>query len=384
MSITPRKLKSGKTVYDIAVYTGKRSNGTYERVYETVHSLTLARRIEAELTAQYKALNAHSGKITLSAYIDNVYWPSAVSRLSATSLDTYQREISIRIKPGLGSCKLHDIDRVKIQAMVDEIPTAKTARKTIGVLKTILNEALADGFIAKNPACAKFAYPADAGKQRDNGLVLSTFEEIADMLYIVRKGSQCVQRIAYTGLLQGLRPEERYALDWSCFDVSLRTITISEARVMASRRFGGVQNKPTKTPLSNRVIPMHPDFYTWLCELPRGKGAFILGENGQISPSTAQKRWRDFLAAHPECPSITIENMRHSFATAYLAAGGQIEVLSRLLGHANIHTTINRYYRPDFGVLANDLLRVAEKSRMRCIVPGSLSEFDSPRLHHSE
>ena len=79
-----------------------------------------------------------------------------------------------------------------------------------------------------------------------------------------------------------------------------------------------------------------------------------------MTPSTAQKQWLRFLDAHSECPRLTIENMRHSFATAYLAQGGHIETLSRILGHSNISTTINRYYKPDIGVLRADMLRVAE------------------------
>ena len=64
----------------------------------------------------------------------------------------------------------------------------------------------------------------------DAGLVLSTFAEIRSALdYVDNHAPLSVQRIAYTGLLQGLRPEERYALDWSCFDMTAKTLTISEA-----------------------------------------------------------------------------------------------------------------------------------------------------------
>ena len=101
---------------------------------------------------------------------------------------------------------------------------------------------------------------------------------------------------------------------------------------------------------------MHPDFRSWIAELPNGGKEFIVGANGKrISPSTAQKRWARFLADNPDAQPVTIENMRHSFATSYLDAGGSIEVLSKMLGHANISTTINRYYRPDVDVLRNDL-----------------------------
>ena len=142
--------------------------------------------------------------MTLSAYIDTKYWPDALKRLAATSLDTYDQEIRLRIRPNPGNVDIRDIDRPKIQHMVDTCKTETVARKAIGVLKTIMNEAKADGLIVANPAEARFTMPRKSQK-RDNGLVLTTFDQIADLLEIVRqKGSQCVQRIAYTGLLQGL------------------------------------------------------------------------------------------------------------------------------------------------------------------------------------
>ena len=101
---------------------------------------------------------------------------------------------------------------------------------------------------------------------------------------------------------------------------------------------------------------MHPDFYAWLSTLTPSSGSFINGVDGnRISPSGAQKQWRTFLSKNTELEKLTIENMRHSFATSYLAAGGRIEVLSKILGHSNIQTTINRYYRPDIETLRLDI-----------------------------
>lgn len=315
-----------------------------------------------------------------------MYWPTAVKRLSATSCDTYEQEIRLRIVPSLGHMQLREIDRAAIQSlMVDRCKTSGVARSAIGVLKTILNEAIHDGYITRNYACSKFALPSTPPRSRDNGLVLSTFAEIRRALDIVdKRASISVQRIAYTGLLQGLRPEERYALDWSCFDMKTKTITIIEARVKASPIHGGVQDKETKTKNSARTIPMHPDFYAYLLSTPRSDGAFILSETGgRISPSTAQHRWKRFLRDNPDFPPVTIENMRHSFATAYLDAGGRIETLSRILGHANISTTLNRYYRPDVDTLRRDLTRITQESRIDAVSPGQQRKFDSPRLHHS-
>ncbi len=376
MSIRKRTLKNGQSVYDVTIYINAEKRNT-----KTVSTKAAAVALEAAWIAERNAQSARDGSITLKAYIYNVYWPLALKRLSATSLDTYDQEIGLRIIPALGDIPLKDIDRTAIQnLMVDNCATDCVAKKCIGVLKTILNEAMHDGYISKNYACSKFALPKTPAKQRDNGLVLSSFDEICDMLKIVNTGSVCVQRIAYTGLLLGLRPEERFALTWSCFDMNLKTVTISEARVTASAKHGGVQNKETKTKLSTRTIPMHDDFFSWIENQPRGNGAFIPGMNGdRISPSTARKRWVRFLEEHPECPPITIENMRHSFATAYLAAGGRIEVLSRILGHTNISTTINRYYRPDVNLLRADLDSVAQNSRILSAHQGLLGvRFSAP------
>lgn len=356
MSITARKLKSGKTVYDARVFMGYTIDGKPDRRSVTCRTKRAAEIEEAKLISERDAMRGRSGRITLSQYIDMHYWPVASKRLAATSLDTYEKEIRLRIRPQLGNVDIRDINRAKIQSMVDKCATSTVARKCVSTLKTILNAAKGDGLIISNPAEATFAMPQKSQK-RDNGLVLTTFAQIADLLEIVRlRGSQSVQRIAYTGLLQGLRPEERYALDWCDLDMAARTISVTKAYVASSAKHGGERLKATKTEKSTRIIPMHPDFHEWLVDIPSGGGAFILGAKGQrISPSTAQNRWRFFLRDNPGAPPVSIENMRHSFATAYLHAGGSIEVLSKMLGHSNIGTTINRYYRPDLTVLHDDL-----------------------------
>lgn len=356
MSISKRILKDGKAVYDVCVYVGFTADGRRDRKKVTCRTKHAAEIEHARLVSMRDAMRGRSGRMTLSQYIDAQWWPVASKRLAATSLDTYEKEVRLRIRPALGNMDIRDIDRARIQRMVDGIATESVARKCIGVLKTILNHAKGDGLIISNPAEAAFALPKK-GASRDNGLVLTTFGQIAELLSIVRdRGSQSVQRIAYTGLLQGLRPEERYALDWADIDLEAQTITVRKAYVASTPKHGGNQLKAPKTDKSARVIPMHPDFCTWASELPSGGGAFILGADGKrISPSTAQKRWRRFLDANPDAAPVTIENMRHSFATSYLHAGGSVEVLSKMLGHSNISTTVNRYFKPSVENLRNDL-----------------------------
>lgn len=359
MAIRQKKLTSGRTVYDVTVYGKPDDSGKRPRRYARAHTLKEAKLIEAEYIADNQAIGAST---TLERFINAHYWPVAVKRLAPSSCDTYRYVIDNQIIPALGKFPLRSITRADIQTrLVDKCATSGIARKSIGVLKTILNEAVADGYITTNYACGRFAPPSTSPKKRDNGLVLSTFAEINTMLDLVdERAPVMMQRVAYSGLLQGLRPEERYALNWSSFDLDAQTLTINHAFTTASRKHGGGVLKETKTKNSVRVLPLHPRFADYLASTPHGKqDAFILGANGgRITPSTAQKQWRRFLDANADCPRVTIENMRHSFATAYLAAGGQIEVLSRLLGHSNISTTIDRYYKPNVDTLRGDFAKV--------------------------
>ena len=360
MSVTARKLKSGKTVYDARVFMGYTVDGKPDRRSVTCRTKRAAEIEEAKLLAEKDAMRNRSGRMPLASYIERRYWPVASKRLAATSKDTYEKELRLRIVPSLGKMDLRDIDRNAIQRMVDGIATESVARKCVGVLKTVLNEAKGDGLIMSNPAEATFAMPKK-GRKRDNGLVLTTFDQIYGLLDIVGdKGSESVQRIAYTGLLQGLRPEERYALDWEDIDPWNGTIDVNSAYVAATPKHGGNQSKAPKTENGRRTLPMHPRFAEWLAEQERGDGPFITGADGcRISPSAAQKRWARFLRDNPEAPKVTIENMRHSFATSYLHAGGNVEDLSLMLGHSDINTTYKKYIRPNVGDLRRGMMAVS-------------------------
>lgn len=291
--------------------------------------------------------------------MDEHYWPIASRRLEATSLDTYEKEIRLRIRPSIGDVLLSDLTRRDIQGMLDCCATESVARKALGTLKTILNEAVGDGFMDSNPALAKYALPKKKGK-RDNGLVLTNFADIASFIAKVQNDApEAITKLVMAGLMLGLRPEERYALDYEDFDFEEGTVYVHGAYVTASKTHVGVQMKKTKTEYSNRLIPMPRPFVDWFYWTSNGSGAWIVNGSGErLSPSTARKMWNRYLDSHPEMPRLTIENMRHSFATACLHAGMNVADLSRMLVHSDINTTLRRYVKPDLANIRDGLAKI--------------------------
>lgn len=352
MPISERVNKDGSTTYVVCEDVGTTYDGRRDRRKVSCRTMAQARVEQAKMVAERDARRNRSGRMRLGDYIERVYWPSAAG-LAPTSRDTYRREIDKRILPALGAMDVRDVDRTAIQRMVDGCATQDVARKAVSVLKTILNEVKGDGLIDRNPACARFSMPPK-GRRRDNGLVVTTFAAMAPIMDAVDAlGDGFVEGVAVLGLYLGLRPEERYGLDVGDIDVGARTVRVSQAYVSVSPRHGGNTLKETKTELSTRVLPIPRPAVGRLARLVEGRddGPFLLGADGaRVSPSTAQKRWAAFLrrcdAAGMDVPHVTIENMRHSFATSYLHAGGNVEDLSRFLGHSDINTTYRRYVRP--------------------------------------
>lgn len=365
MSITERALADGTVVYDVREYVGLKRDGTLDRSCVTCRTLREARIEQAKLVALRDGMRNRSGRCAFGQYVRGTFWP-ACDGLEASSRATYERELRLRLLPAFDAVDIRDIDRPRIQRMLDGCATESVAKKALGLLKTILNEARGDGLVLSNPAEARYRMPAP-GRRRDNGLVITTFEAMSPLLRAVEDyGEESVMKMAFTGLLMGLRPEERYGLDAGDVDARSRVLAVRQAFTPSSAAEGGNNLKDTKTEKGLRYLPMTEPFAARLPLMPLEDGApFILGAaGGRISPSTAQKRWARFLRwcddGKRDVPHVTLENMRHSFATSYLHAGGLVADLSPFLGHEDINTTYRRYVRSG----PNDLARGAG------VVPG--------------
>ena len=126
MSIKKRKLKDGTTVYDAILEYGT-VDGVRDRRKKTFATLKDAQAAEKEAERLRGALR-HHGRLRLGEYVERYYWPIASRRLEATSLDTYRKELDKRILPYLGEEYLEELDRLKIQRMVDGCQTESVGR----------------------------------------------------------------------------------------------------------------------------------------------------------------------------------------------------------------------------------------------------------------
>jgi integrase len=157
--------------------------------------------------------------------------------------------------------------------------------------------------------------------------------------------------IATTGMRRG----EVLGLRWGDVDLDAGTVRIRSTRI----RFGQVIAASTpKTDRGNRRIALGPSTVAALRTWRKTQLADrMLGGSGRPGPEELVVTNTDGSAPNPEAfsnlfkdlakaaglPPIRLHDLRHSYATAALASGVPVKVVSQRLGHADVGVTLRVY-----------------------------------------
>ena len=151
-----------------------------------------------------------------------------------------------------------------------------------------------------------------------------------------------------------LRPEEGYGVDWADIDMRSGITHIQRGLQWVS---GHEVVVPPKTELSRRTLPLPRFAVKRLRELkPREGGRLI----GALTPPQVARQYKGWCKRY-SLPHVPARNLRHSWATNTLAAGADIAIVSKMLGHSDIKTTAKYYLKPDITAL-RDAQRLWERA----------------------
>ena len=89
---------------------------------------------------------------------------------------------------------------------------------------------------------------------------------------------------------------------------------------------------------------------------PREGGRLI----GALTPPQVARQYKGWCKRY-SLPHVPARNLRHSWATNTLAAGADIAIVSKMLGHSDIKTTAKYYLKPDISAL-RDAQRLWERA----------------------
>ncbi len=320
-------------------------SGVYTKSFEDVDSANkwLAR---AELASEDgRPIDSESARVMFGEFV--VEWKKGKLDISGKTLGTYKSQLKLYLLPTFGERKLTSITTTDIKrwvsSLVDDGVGPTTIRQSYRLLHQILQSALEDELLGRNPATG-VKLPRITTKEK-TGLTAEDLNALADA---------CGKHRALVLFLGtcGLRINEALALRVEDFDLEAKIVkvkhswTTDESGKKSRDANGELAPGSTKTG-EVREVPLSPNTIKELRPLLERKAArdwVFVGSNGQALDYGYFRR-SHFQPATKKLgmTNVTIHSLRHTAASLLVSIGTPILDVSRILGHASSKMTLDIY-----------------------------------------
>ncbi len=278
------------------------------------------------------------------------------TEIKESSYQRYWMLIDKHIVPRLGSVRVNALTAKILSDFIAELQRngrrdgkGGLSVKTISDILCILRSALrlAGRKYAVNEECLM---DVKAPAPRNKPLETMSEQECRELTHAAMAAQDLSGAAYLLGLNYGLRIGEVCGLKWCDIDFTKRELTVNRTvlRIKSGSRTQVVVQTP-KTESSVRVIPLTAEMLLLLSGLRNTKhdDAFVLSgsRTRPLEPRALQYRFRVF----QERNGLERRNyhiLRHTFATRSIERGYDPKVLSELLGHKNVKTTLQLYVHP--------------------------------------
>jgi integrase len=317
-----------------------------------------------------------------------------LSGVEGKTTDHYRLYMRVSIGPALGALPVDAITPQRIAEWINDQATkyaAKTIKNRHGFLSAMLQAAVEEGLIDRNP-CGKSRLPES--EQRE--MVFLSPDEYRTLLeYVPERHRAMVQLLAATGMRFG----EVTALKPSDFDWHAGTVRVARAWKSSTGR--GWYIGPPKTRRSRRTISLPQTLLPELRTIAAARSEWMF-TNAAGGPIRQQRFWDDVWAparrlangqpafdsrprtggtwdvvpaAAPIGKWPRVHDLRHTHASWMIADGIPLPTIQRRLGHESITTTIDRY-----GHLSPDMIQQPAAAMDRLLRAAVRSPSDALRL----
>lgn len=344
MSITERKLKNGKIVYDNAfMYKGTR--------YKKGGFKTKREADDWEINIKYQVnKNGNFFQPCNKSFIEiwQEYYTIAKNDYSYSSIETIKSTIKIIKCYPISKKKLIDLRYKDVQAFFNDLGEKHT-KATCDNVKSVFNNtfkfALQNDYTENNPMQYIKVKGKDNSKKKKKTITYEEFELLCNQFLSHDHFSYNVSYIALNiGYYTGARISEVLALSKNDIDFNKNLISFNKRLECKNYDKEAYATTRMKTKTSNDVVPLAEPLkqilldwfeinpYDYICIKENGKHMRV-DELQHFIRIVRQEVGIDF----------HFHMLRHTYASNLVNSGVNISVAKKLLRHANIQTTLDIY-----------------------------------------
>lgn len=268
------------------------------------------------------------------------------SQRAPSTISLYQSLVRNHIPAWLYRIKVSELTSMHLSRWLRELNVgSSTKQKVFKVLKQAIDMARKQKMVSENVA-------TQVDVPRSTQKTIEPFSP-AEVKQILKEVSDDYRLYVTLGFYTGMRQGELIGLQWQDLDVEEMSISVRRQVVQI-----GWQHLPTedlKTAGSRRSIPICEEILDELLAHRRSAMAYaqaaadchiLARHDGSLPKRTnfAKGHWKTLLKRL----GIThrgFHHARHTFATIQLSSGVPIPLVSAMLGHSSVSTTLNVYAR---------------------------------------
>lgn len=337
--------KDGRYSARFTSKTGKRIEKYFDKISEAKKWIS-----EAKYQDEHCEIGA-SSRMTVDAWYK--YWIDNIKKgtVRPNTIRNYSERYKANIQNCIGSMVISDVKPMHCQNILNIMNSEEYAGSTMYqtriAMVNMFEAAKENGIIKDNPVTKSVKCP----KKPEMRTRVLSLEEQAMFLEAIKNTSNYRQYMLI--LNTGLRTGELVGLKWE--DVNFINRTISVNRTMEFR-YSDDDYKigPPKSDHGYRTIPMTQTAYEILklldeerrnrkvCDI-RFKDFVFVNRKGTPTKNSTYDSHLYKIAEKIGIENFSMHTLRHTFATRCIENGMRPKTLQKLLGHAKISITMDRY-----------------------------------------